>query len=57
MKYTMSNSNRWHLRDLIMSDVKLSDMEELHVYYSILAVLLDKEKKPDASSYFAEEVR
>ena len=57
MKYTISNSNRGHLRDLIMSDVKLSDMEELHVYYSILAVLLDKEKKPDASSYFADEVQ
>ena len=50
----------------------MSDMEKLHdvfsidkeelkkkfpqLYYAILAVL-DKEKKSDASSYFAEEVR
>ena len=56
MKYTISNSNKEWLRDLIMPYVKMSDMEKLRVYYSILAVL-DKEKKPDASSYFAEEVR
>ena len=52
MKYTISNSNRGQLRDLIMPYVKMSDMEKLRIYYSILAVL-DKEKKPDASSYFA----
>lgn len=56
MKYTISNSNKEQLRDLIMPYVKMSDMEKLRVYYSILTVL-DKEKKPDASSYFAEEVR
>lgn len=56
MKYIISNSNRGQLRDLIMPYVKMSDMEKLRIYYSILAVL-DKEKKPDASSYFAEEVR
>ena len=69
MKYTMSMAlDRDHLKDLIMSDSKMSDMEKLHdvfsidkeelkkkfpqLYYAILAVL-DKEKKPDASSYFA----
>ena len=52
MKYTISNSNKEQLRDLIMPYVKMSDMEKLRVYYSILAVL-DKEKKPDALSYFA----
>ena len=56
MKYTISNSNKEQLRDLIMPYVKMSDMEKLRVYYSILAVL-DKEKKPDVSSYFAEEVQ
>lgn len=73
MKYTMSMaSNKEDLKHMIMSDVKMSDMEKLHdifsldkkelkkqfpqLYYAILAVL-DKEKKPDASSYFAEEVR
>lgn len=72
MKYTMSMAlDRDHLKDLIMSDSKMSDMEKLHdvfsidkeelkkkfpqLYYAILAVL-DKEKKPDASSYFANEV-
>ena len=53
MKYTISNSNKEQLRDLIMPYVKMSDMEKLRVYYSILAIL-DKEKKPDAQSYFAE---
>ena len=53
MKYTISNSNKEQLRDLIMPYVKMSDMEKLRVYYSILAVL-DKGKKHDASSYFAE---
>ena len=52
MKYTISNSNKEQLRDLIMPYVKMSDMEKLRVYYSILAIL-DKEKKPDVSSYFA----
>lgn len=47
MKYTISNSNKEQLRDLIMPYVKMSDMEKLRVYYSILAVL-DKGKKPDA---------
>ena len=47
MKYTISNSNKEQLRDLIMPYVKMSDMEKLCVYYSILAVL-DKGKKPDA---------
>lgn len=73
MKYTMSMaSNKEDLKHMIMSDAKMSDMEKLHdifsldkeelkkqfpqLYYTILAVL-DKEKKPDASSYFAEEVR
>ena len=72
MKYTVSmTSDREHLKDLIMSDSKMSDMEKLHdvfcidkeelkkkfpqLYYAILAVL-DKEKKPDASAYFANEV-
>ena len=72
MKYTVPmTSDREHLKDLIMSDSKMSDMEKLHdvfsidkeelkkkfpqLYYAILAVL-DKEKKPDASSYFANEV-
>ena len=71
MKYTMSMaSNKEELKDMIMSDAKLSDMEKLRdvfsidkeelkkkfpqLYYAILAVL-DKEKKPDASAYFAEE--
>ena len=49
MKYTISNSNRGQLSELIMPYVKMSDMEKLRIYYSILAVL-DKEKKPDASS-------
>lgn len=69
MKYTMSMAlDRDHLKDLIMSDSKMSDMDKLHdvfcidkeelkkkfpqLYYAILAVL-DKEKKPDTSSYFA----
>ena len=73
MKYTMSiASNKEDLKHMIMSDAKMSDMEKLHdifsldkeelkkkfpqLYYAILAVL-DKEKKPDASSYFAEEVQ
>lgn len=73
MKYTMSMaSNKEELKYMIMSDSKMSDMEKLHdvfsidkeelkkkfpqLYYAVLAVL-DKEKKPDASSYFAEEVR
>ena len=73
MKYTMSMANnKEELKDMIMSDAKLSDMEKLHdifsidkeelkkqfpqLYYAILAVL-DKEKKPDASAYFAEEVQ
>ena len=73
MKYTMSMaSNKEDLKHMIMSDAKMSDMEKLHdifsldkeelkkqfpqLYYAILAVL-DKEKKPDALSYFAEEVR
>ena len=73
MKYAMSMvSNEEELKDMIMSDAKLSDMEKLRdifsldkeklkkkfpqLYYAILGVL-DKEKKPDASSYFAEEVR
>ena len=73
MKHTMSiASNKEDLKHMIMSDAKMSDMEKLHdifsldkeelkkqfpqLYYAILAVL-DKEKKPDASSYFAEEVR
>ena len=73
MKYTMSTvSNKEDLKHMIMSDSKMSDMEKLHdvfcidkeelkkkfpqLYYSILAVL-DKGKKPDASSYFADEVQ
>ena len=73
MKYTMSMaSNKEDLKHMIMSDAKMSDMKKLHdifsidkeklkkqfpqLYYSILAVL-DKEKKPDASSYFADEVQ
>lgn len=73
MKYTMSMvSNKEDLKHMIMSDSKMSDMEKLHdifsldkeelkkqfpqLYYAILAIL-DKEKKPDASSYFAEEVQ
>ena len=73
MKCTMAMaSNKEELKDMIMSDAKLSDMEKLRdvfstdkeelkkkfpqLYYAILAVL-DKEKKPDASSYFAEEVQ
>ena len=73
MKYTMSiASNKEDLKHMIMSDAKMSDMEKLHdifsldkeelkkkfpqLYYAILAVL-DKEKKPDASSYFDEEVQ
>lgn len=64
--------NKEELKYMIMSDAKMSDMEKLYdifsldkeelkkkfpqLYYAILAVL-DKEKKPDASSYFAEEVR
>ena len=73
MKYTMPMaSNKEELKYMIMSDAKMSDMEKLHdifsldkeelkkkfpqLYYAILAVL-DKEKKPDASSYFAEEVQ
>ena len=72
MKYTMSMAlDRDHLKDLIMSDSKMSDMEKLRdifsidkeelkkkfpqIYYAILAVL-DKEKRLDASSYFANEV-
>lgn len=59
------------LKYTIMSNSKMSDMEKLYnvfsidkeelkkkfpqLYYAILAVL-DKEKKPDASSYFADEV-
>lgn len=43
MKYTISNSNKEQLRDLIMPYVKMSDMEKLRVYYSILAVL-DKKR-------------
>ena len=71
--YTMSMApNKEELKYMIMSDAKMSDMEKLYdilsldkeelkkkfpqLYYAILAVL-DKEKKPDASSYFAEEVR
>lgn len=73
MKYAMSMaSNKEELKDMIMSDAKLSDMEKLRdifsidkeelkkkfpqIYYAILAIL-DKEKKPDASSYFANEVQ
>ena len=73
MKYTMSMAlDRDHLKDLIMSDSKMSDMDKLHdvfcidkeelkkkfpqLYYAILAVL-DKEKRLDASSYFANEVK
>ena len=73
MKYTMSMaSNKEDLKHMIMSDAKMSDMEKLHdifsldkeelkkkfpqLYYAILAIL-DKEKKPDASSYFADEVQ
>lgn len=72
MKYTMSMAaNKEELKDMIMSDAKMSDMEKLRdvfsidkeklkkqfpqLYYAIMAVL-DKEKKPDTSSYFAEEV-
>ena len=72
MKYTMSIAlDRDHFKDLIMSDSKMSDMDKLRdvfcidkeelkkkfsqLYYAILAIL-DKEKKPDASSYFAEDM-
>lgn len=68
MKYTMSMAaNKDHLKQLIISDTEMSDMEKLHdifavdkeelkkkfpqLYYVILAVL-DKEKKPDPSGYF-----
>ena len=73
MKYTMSMaSNKEELKYMIMSDSKMSDIEKLYdvfsidkeeikkkfpqLYYAILAIL-DKEKKPNASSYFAEEVQ
>ena len=73
MKYTMSMAlDRDHLKDLIMSDSKMSDMEKLRdifsidkeelkkkkfpqIYYAVLAIL-DKEKKPGVSSYFAEDM-
>ena len=63
--------DRDHFKDLIMSDSKMSDMDKLHdvccidkeelkkkfsqLYYAILAIL-DEQKKPDASSYFAEDM-
>ena len=71
MKYTMSMVyNKEELKDMIMSDANLSDMEKLHDIFSIdkekikkqfpqlycaILVVLDKEKKPYASYYFAEE--
>ena len=68
MKYTMSMAtSKDHLKQLILSDTEMSDLEKLHdifavdreelkkkfpqLYYTILAVL-DKEKKPDPSGYF-----
>lgn len=68
MKYTMSAAtNKEELKDTIMSDAKMTDIEKLHdvfaidkeklkgqfpqLYYAILAVL-DKEKKPDSTLYF-----
>lgn len=70
MKYVMSMAiNEDHLKQKIMADAEMSDMEKLHdvfcvdkdrlkgsfpqLYYAILGVL-DKEKKPDASGYFDE---
>lgn len=68
MKYTMSMAaNKEELKEMIMSDAKMTDMEKLRdvfsidkeklkgqfpqLYYAILAVL-DKEKKPDSTLYF-----
>lgn len=70
MKYVMSMAlNKDHLKQMIMEDVEMTDMEKLHdvfcvdkdklkgkfpqLYYAILGVL-DKEKKSDASVYFNE---
>lgn len=68
MKYTMSMAaNKEELKEMIMSDAKMTDMEKLRdvfsidkeklkgqfpqLYYAILAVL-DKEKKSDSTLYF-----
>lgn len=68
MKYTMSMAtDKEELKDMIMSDAKMTDIEKLcdvfsidkeklkgqfpQLYYAILAVL-DKEKKLDSTLYF-----
>lgn len=72
MKYTRSMAiNEDHLKQMILEDSEMTDMEKLHdifnidkcnlkgqfpqLYYTILAVL-DSQKKPNSDDYFGRGV-